>query len=143
MSGRDDDPVGIPDGTRLFRRIDPSKIVYDRDRSERRPTSQNFQNSKDETSMSVFAENVAAAHLEAPADFLRGRWSGWYLVAVTAAAMRRYGQKVYLDPANQDPDDYHPSHAAVDGPKDAKLRPKLAAEYEWIVGPPNRYVPPE
>jgi hypothetical protein len=93
--------------------------------------------------MSIFAENVAVAHLETPADFLKGRWSSWYLVAVTAESMRKYEQKVYLDPDNQDPDDQHPSHAAVDGSKDSKLRPKLAAEYEWIVAPVNRYDPPE
>ncbi len=59
MTDRNDDPVGIPNGTRLFRRIDPTKIVYDKDRKERRPTSQNFPNSRDGTPMSVFAENVA------------------------------------------------------------------------------------
>src|SRR6266852_7640212 len=117
MPGRHDDPVGIPAGIRLFRRIDPTKIVYDKNRRERRPTSQNFQNSKDGTPMSVFAENVAVAHGETPADFLKGRWSGWYLAAVPAGWMREHGQKVYLDPDNQDPDDEHPSHAAVDGPK--------------------------
>ena len=49
----------------------------------------------------------------------------------------------YLDPDNQDAEDNHPSHAAVDGPKDAKIRPKLAEKYEWIVPPPNRYDPPD
>ena len=62
MPDRNDDPVGIPNGTRLFRRVDPTMIVFDKVRKERRPTSQNFQNSKDGTPMSVFAENVAVAH---------------------------------------------------------------------------------
>jgi hypothetical protein len=105
MAEQKDDPVGIPDNTRLFRRIDPHQVVYDKDRKERRPTSQNFNDSKDGTPMSVFAENVAIAHGEAPADFLRGRWSEWYLVAVTAGAMRQLGQEVYLDSFNQDTDD--------------------------------------
>lgn len=140
MPGRNDDPVAIPDGTRLFRRIDRYKIVYDKDRKEWRPTSQNFQNSKDGT-MSVFAENVAVKHEETPTDFLKGRWSVWYLAAVPADWMRKHDQKVYLDPDNQDPADEHPSHAAVDGPKDSKMRPKLAEKYEWIVPPPNRYGP--
>ena len=91
--------------------------------------------------MSVFAENVAEAHGEIPTDFLKGRWSGWYLAAVTAGWMRSHDQRVYLDTDNQDADDTHPSHAAVDGPKDAKTRPKLAANYEWIVPPPNRFDP--
>jgi hypothetical protein len=142
MRGRNDDPVTIPDGTRLFRRIDPNKIVYDKDRKEWQPTSQNFQNSKDGT-MSVFAENVAIAHKETPTDFLRGRWSVWYLAAVPAAWMRKHDQKVYLDQDNQDPEDEHASHAAVDGPKDAKMRPKLAEKYEWIMPPRNRYDPPD
>jgi hypothetical protein len=141
MAERNDDLVAIPNGTRLFRRIDPAKIVYDKNRQERRPTSQNFQNSKDEATMSVFAENVAVAHGEVQADFLKGRWSDWYLVAVPAEWMRKHNQKVYLDPDNQDPDDYHPSHAAVDGSKDTKTRPKLADRYEWIVPPPNRFDP--
>jgi hypothetical protein len=139
MAERKDDPIEIPNGTRLFRRIDPQKTVYDKDRQERRPTSQNFQNSKDEIAMSVFAENIALAHGEIPSDFLKGRWSGWYLAAVPTEWMRQHNQKVYLDPDNQDSDDYHPSHAAVDGLKDAKMRPKLAAKYEWLVPPPNRF----
>ena len=91
--------------------------------------------------MSVFAENVAVAHGEVPSDFLKERWSGWYLAAVSAESMRKYNQKVYLDPHNQDPEDNHPSHAAVDGAKDSKLRPKLADNYEWVVPPPNRFDP--
>jgi len=139
MFDRKDDPVGIPNGTRLLRRIDPEKVVYDKNRQERRPTSQNFQNSKDEPTMSVFAENVALEHGEVPSDFLKGRWSTWYLAAVSAEWMRQHNQKVYLDPDNQDPDDFHPSHAAVDGPKDTKTRPKIADKYEWVVPPPNRF----
>src|SRR6266852_3074722 len=122
MGGRNDDPSGIPDGTRLFRRIDPNQVVYDANKGEPRPTSKNFQNSKDDDSMSVFAENVATAHGERPIDFLRGRWSGWYLVALTAGGMRGCGQIVFLDPANQDPDERYFSHAAVCGSKDHKTR---------------------
>jgi hypothetical protein len=142
MAGNKDAPTTIPDDTRLFRRIDPHKIVFDYNRGEWRPTSQNFQNTKGETSMSVFAENVAKAQGEAPTDFLRGRWSHHFLAAVLAGDMRKQGQQVYLDVTNQDPDDFHPSHAAVDGPKDSKLRPKLAENYEWVVPPPNRNAPP-
>jgi len=139
MPDRNDDPVGIPNGTRLFRRIDPTMTVPDKVRKERRPTSQNFQDSRDGTPMSVFAENVAVEHGETATDFLKGVWSGWYLVAVPTEWMRQNSQKVYLDPGNQDPEDRHPSHAAVDGPKDQKTRKKLAEKYEWIVPPPNRY----
>ena len=92
--------------------------------------------------MSVFAENVAIVHEETPADFLKGRWSVWYLAAVPAGWMRENDQKVYLDPDNQDPEDEHPSHAAVDGPKDSKMRPKLVEKYEWIVPPSHRDPPP-
>ena len=141
MPDRNDDPVGIPNGTRLFRHIDPTMIVPDKDRKEQRPTSQNFQNSRDGTPMSVFAENVAVAHGETAIDFLKGVWSGWYLVALPTEWMRQHGQKVYLDPDNQDPEDWHPSHAAVAGLKDAKIRKKLAEKYEWIVPPLNRYDP--
>jgi hypothetical protein len=89
--------------------------------------------------MSVFAENVALGSGEGPADFLRGRWSAYFLVAVTAGQMRRHGQEVYLDPHNQDADDTHTSHAAVEGEKDKKVRPKLAECYEWVMPPPDRY----
>jgi hypothetical protein len=143
MSNDKDDRTTIPDGVRLFRRIDPNKIVFDYNRGEWRPTSQNFQNTRGETSMSVFAENIAELSGEQPADFLRGRWSLYLLAAVRAGDMRMHGQKVYLDLANQDPDDFHPSHAAVDGPKESKLRQKLAENYEWVVPPSNRYSPPD
>jgi hypothetical protein len=139
MPDRNDDPIGIPNGTRLFRRIDPTKTVFDKDRKERRPTSQNFQNSKDATPMSVFAENVAVEHGESPIDFLKGVWSGWCLVAVPTSWMRENGQKVYLDQDVQDPNDWHPSHTAVAGLKDPKTRKRLAEGYEWIVPPLNRY----
>jgi hypothetical protein len=101
------DPFGIPDGTRLFRRISPSWLTYDKNRGEWRPNSQNFQDSKDGTPMSVFAENVANAHGESPSDFVRedGIWAGWFLAAIPAGWMRKLGQSVYLDPANQDPND--------------------------------------
>lgn len=136
-----DDPLGIPDDTRLFRRIDPCQIVYDNNLKERRPTSQNFQDSKDGSPMSVFAENVAIASGEAPEGFLRGLWSGLYLAAVRACDMRKHGQVVFLDSANQDADDRYESHAAVSGRKDNKTRSKLARVYEWVIAPPNRYEP--
>jgi hypothetical protein len=139
----DDDLVAIPNGTRLYRRIDPKKTIYDSNRKERRPTSQNFQNSNDGTPMSVFAENVAQAHGESPQDFLRGVWSDWLLVAVLAEDMRAHKQKVYLDPNNQDSTDFHPSHAAVDGDKNDKTRKKLAEKFEWIKSPPNLHEPPD
>jgi hypothetical protein len=104
---------------RLYRRIDPKKIVFDYNRGEWRPTSQNFQNTKDENTMSVFAENIANNYGEQPADFLLDRWSYHFLAAVIAGDMREHGQQVYLDIVNQDPGDIHPSHAAVDGPKDS------------------------
>jgi|SRR5712692_266565 len=68
----DDDPKAIPNETRLFRRINPVYTVYDSNRKERRPTSRNFQDSNDGSPMSVFAENIAIAHGEVPAGFLRG-----------------------------------------------------------------------
>ena len=138
---KQDDPMSIPDETRLFRRINPNWIVYDQNRKERRPTSQNFDDSLDGTPMSVYAENIAIANGNTPADFLKGHWSAWYLAAVHAGAMRQNGQRVYPDLLNQDAADYQPSHAAVAGPKDNKTRKKLANGYEWVIAPPNRYEP--
>jgi hypothetical protein len=83
------------------------------------------------------------AHGETPNDFLQRQWSPWHVAAVSADWMRENKQKVYLDSDNQEPDDRHPSHAAVDGMKDAKTRRKLAEEYEWIVAPINRHEPPK
>src|SRR5580700_1809316 len=105
MAGRKDDPLAIPNETRLFRRIDPHWTTYDANRKERRPTSQNFQDSQDDTPMSVFAENIARAAGEVPADFLKGTWSGFYLASVTAGWMRECGQEVYPDPDSLDADD--------------------------------------
>ncbi len=110
-------------------------IVFDRNRKEQRPTSQNFQNSRDGTPMSVFAENVAVAHGETAIDFLKGMWSEWYLAAVPVEWMRQNNQIVYLDPENQDPEDWHPSHTAVAGLKDEKTRKKLTEKYEWVIPP--------
>src|SRR5258708_29533205 len=129
MAGPKDYPLGIPDDTRLFRRIDPNQIIYDANRKERRPTSQCFDNSRDDLTMSVFAENIAQANGEDPADFLKGRWEDFYLVAVTARWMRQNGQDVYPDPHNQDPDEYFNSHSAVWGQKPSKRRKKLAYAY--------------
>jgi hypothetical protein len=137
----DDDPKTIPNETRLFRRINPVYTVYDSNRKERRPTSQNFQDSRDGSPMSVFAENIAIAHGEVPAGFLRSRWAEWFLAAVPAGWMRENGQKVYPDPYNQDPDDSFASHAAVEGPKRDKARARLGDKYEWVVPPPNRFDP--
>src|SRR5215470_3074028 len=135
MGDRNDDPVGIPSGTRLLRRINPEWVVYDRNDKQLRPTSQNFQDSKDGTPMSVFAENIAFEHGETPESFLKGRWAAWHLAAVPVDWMRQNGQIVYLDPDNQDPDDRHYSHAAVQGHKDPKTRRKLGEKYEWVVPP--------
>ena len=136
MSDSTDDPIGIPNSTRLFRRISPYWVVYDKNRGEKRPSSQNFQNSKDETGMSVYAENVVIATGEVPADFLRGRWSAWYLAAIPAGWMRECGQRVYLDFDSQDADDINPAHAAVAGDKPTKIRSKLGERFEWVVAPP-------
>jgi hypothetical protein len=142
MAGRMNDPFAIPNETRLFRRINPNWTTYDANRKERRPSSQNFQDSPDGTPMSVFAENIAQAAGELPPDFLTGQWSGFYLAAVTAGWMRECGQEVYPDPENQDAHDRFESHTAVRGPKDKqKLRSKLAKGCEWVIPPPNRFDP--
>jgi hypothetical protein len=139
-----DDPAAIPDETRLFRRIDPNQIPWDENKRERRPSSLNFQDSTDGTPMSVFAENIAQANAEAPEDFLKGPWEGFYLAAVTAGSMRKCGQEVFPDPHNQDAKDSFRSHCAVRGRKDKqKLRSKLAEGYEWVKAPPNRFDPPK
>ncbi len=141
MARSRDDPLAIPNDTKLFRRIDPTQIVYDANRRERRPSSQNFQDSQDGSPMSVFAENIASANGESPTDFLKGRWESFYLAAVTAGWMRECGQDVYPDPDNQDPGDRFHSHVAVRGAKKSKVRKKLADGYEWVIAPPNRYAP--
>ena len=61
MSDSTDDPIGIPNSTRLFRRISPVWVVYDKNRGEQRPTSQNFQNSRDDTGMSD-SDDVHPSH---------------------------------------------------------------------------------
>jgi len=93
--------------------------------------------------MSVFAENIASAHDEQPAGFLRGLWETFYLASVTAGSMRERGQEVYPDPDNQPPDDFFHSHSAVRGPKGSKVRRKLAEQYAWVIPPPNRYERPK
>lgn len=142
MPERMDDPLGIPNETRLFRRIAPSQIVWDDNRKEWRPVSQNFNDSQDRTPMSVFAENIALANGEQPLDFLRGLWETFYLASVTAGWMRECDQEVYPDPDNQLLDDYFHSHSAVRGPKGTKVRKKLAERYGWVIPPPHRYEPP-
>jgi hypothetical protein len=139
MPGRSDDPATIPNDVRLFRRINPEWVVFDKNRHQWRPTSQNFQDSRDGSPMSVFAENLAVEHGERPSDFLQGLWSAWNLTAVPAGWMRECQQSVYRDLKNQEPDDFHPSHAAVEGSKaNSKLRSKLAERFEWVVGPSKR-----
>ena len=137
----DDDPTSIPNGTRLFRRINPAFVVWDKIRGERRPTSQNFRNSQEQEKMSVFAENIAAPHNETPRGFLSGRFSEWFLVALPAEWMRENAQKVYPDPDDQEPAERYESHSAVEGAKKERTRVKLGEKYEWVVAPPNRFEP--
>lgn len=85
--------------------------------------------------MSVYAENLAIAYDEMPADFLRGRWANHYLVALIAGRMRQFGQDVYPDPENQDASDSFRSHSAVRGHKDNKTRKRLGENFQWIVAP--------
>jgi hypothetical protein len=142
MAEPNDDPVRIPDETRLFRRINPQWLTYDANRKELRPSGQNYQDSPDGTPMSVFAENIALEHGESPADFLKEPWSDWYLAAVSAGWLRKCGQKVYLDLRYQDANDFHQSHTVVFGTKDAKVRSRIAKQYEWVLPPPDRHKPP-
>jgi len=136
MAVPDDDPSAIPNEVRLFRRISPAMIVYDGNQDRWRATSQNFQDSKDGTPMSVFAENIADEHGELPAHFLLGRWSDWGLAAVVAGHMRELGQRVYPDPHNQDAEDRFESHSAVAGNKKAQnIRKRMSDRAELIIVP--------
>jgi len=137
MAATDDDPVTIPNEVRLFRRIHPEMVVFDDNRNHLRPTSQNFQDSRDGTPMSVFAENLAHAHGELPSDFLQGRWSEWGLAAVMAGRMRELGQRVYSDSHNQDEHERFESHSAVAGSK-KKVMKQMSATAEWVITPRSR-----
>lgn len=89
--------------------------------------------------MSVFSEAVASKHNESPEDFLRGTWATWYLVALPVDHVRQSGQRVYLDLESQDPHDWHPSHAAVEGDKkNPRTRKKLGEHFQWVVAPPQQ-----
>jgi len=138
MANSEDDPVAIPNEVRLFRRIHPEWVVYDKNRERWRPTSQNFQDSRDGTPMSVFAENLAQAHGELPAHFLLGRWSEWGLAAVVAGQVRELGQRVYPDPHNQDQDERFESHAAIAGSKAKNVMKQMSGWAEWVITPRAR-----
>jgi hypothetical protein len=127
----DDDP-SIADETRLFRRINPHWIVFDKNRVCVAQVLKTFNDSQDGSSMSVFIEDILASSGLQAADLLRDEWAQHFVAAITAGWARQCGQGVRRTPTSTEP-----AHADVRGNKPANVRKKLAGPAEWIVAPPN------
>lgn len=119
------DDLTISDDTTLWRRIPPAWVVYDENQGRSRPSSQAFQDDRNEEPMSVYLADECDGHDEALAGH-----EGFFLVSVTAEQVRSLGQGIARDPL---PD--APSHCLVFGKKTKKVRSSLAKRADWVVAP--------
>jgi hypothetical protein len=126
------DDIAIGNDVRLFRRIHPQWIVRDDNLNCFRPSSQAFNNSQDDSPMSVNREDILQQENREPAVLLTG-FHEWGLASVRAGVMRENGQGIAADPL---PDEQ--SHALVFGPKPPKTRKRIAKTAEWVIQPSDR-----
>lgn len=133
----ENDP-SIADAVRLFRRINPYWVVFDKNKGMRRPSSRNFNNSQDKSPMSVFLEDVLVQHRLEATDLLQDEWAHHFVAAITAGWARQCDQGVMRTPTESEP-----AHADVNGNKPENVRRRLAGPAEWIVSPQNLYDPPK
>jgi hypothetical protein len=133
--GFSDDP-SIPDDTEIWRCVHPEHIIFDEKRNRQRPTSSAFTDNSNGDPMSAFI----AAECGGVDALLRGL-PGFYIVRLTAEALRACGQIVARDPEGGGP-----GHVVIVGDKRRKVdyegkrvraREVLALNSEWVVAPPN------
>lgn len=121
-----DDPR-IPDHADVWRRITPEWLKWDREQGRQQLNSQAFQDSVDETPMSVFL----ASELPAPEEALAGH-SGYFLAGLNVGFVRSLGLGVAREPIRpEDP----VGHAWVVGTKTRRIRRQLAKHAHWVIGP--------
>ena len=123
-----DDPT-ISDDAALWRRIHPSWIVEDENRSGVRVSSAAFDDSSDGSPMSVLLEAVVRETDRGVEGILSG-FSSHGLASFTAGCARGCNQGVARDPL---PDE--PAHAFVFGPKSKSNKRCLARRAVLIVQP--------
>ena len=126
------DDASIGNDVRLFRRIHPQWIVRDDNLKCLRPSSQAFNNSQDDTPMSVNREDILQQERREPATLLAG-FNEWALAAIRAGTMREQGQGIASDPTPEEA-----SHALVFGAKPSNVRKRIARSAEWVIEPNKR-----
>ena len=121
-----DDP-NIPDGTALWRRIPPIWWLKDPGTGQYRLTSEAFDDSRDNTPMSVA---IAAEVVGGAETFLKG-FVGNGIAAFTAG----YARHTCGFAVSRDPVEGEPWHAHVIGNKKPKLRKLLSKGCTMVVTP--------
>lgn len=129
-----DDPT-IPNGDRLFRRVQPSpnQLVTEPDGTQR-PSSAVFKDPE----LSVNIESLMAEQGRSPEDALTG-FRGHYLISILAGDVRRYdferGESHPIVKDTAPPND--PAHGLVLGKKTSAFANAMVRAHKWVGAPPN------
>ena len=126
------DDKSIPDDSEIWRRIHPDQLTEKGGRL--RPSSAAFEDSDENSPMSVHLAEVIRRARIAPEILLLGKAYGTGLASIKVRTFRQDGQSIVRDPTADDP-----SHALICGPKPGSVRKKWAREAVWVIEPP---VPP-
>ena len=118
----DDDASILPD-TRVLRRIPPGRVA--KKTPTKRPQTDNFKNSRDDTGTSVSVWEKA----NSPDKVLRGH-KGFGLVSLTVGDIRDAGLGIVRAPNPEDP-----HHAHIQGKKTGAAKRGLAKAAVWISRP--------
>lgn len=124
------DDKSIADTTELFRRINPEQIVQDDNTGERRPSSAAFNDSSDESPMSVALGDTLQAAGRSPESTIAS-YPAWGLVAITARVARDCEQAIVRDPVPEEP-----AHGLVAGKKTGGRKNTFKRAARWVVLPP-------
>ena len=121
------DNPGIPDAEVLYRRVWSGLWVW----SESRPQSGAFDDSSDQSPMSVAIESLLTVASMVPRDLLTG-WPAFGLVSFTAGLARDLGLRVTEAP----PVAGEPAHGWVAGKKTRGIMKRLAKTCTVVIPPP-------
>ena len=130
------DDLTITNDDQLLRRISPQWFVPDYNEGRWRPSSASFEDSPDNTPMSVHLVSVLEAAGIPSASVLHGH-EGYGLVQFAASMARQLAQLLVRDPQPNEP-----AHVLVVGNKSRSIRRQFAMSAVWVVEPMGP-LPPE
>lgn len=121
------DDLSITDEADLWRRIHPKQVVPDKNTGQLRPSSAAFQNSTNNSPMSILIAEIVLKSDRDTSDVLSS-YPGFSLAVFTAGIARKCNQGVKRDAL---PDEQ--AHGLVFGKKTPGVRRKLAELSKWVV----------